>query len=375
VIFSLSAFFLGHFSYPRVHNLKVYLTGYLTGLTGIAYFLLFSIPQRTVNGIHVLMLLVFINFCVIIFLPSYIKYHITKRVTFLFVTVECALLIAARFYEPGIAWAGWLSRTGFFKVPSILAVVWFLDIFLISLFRLRDEFYLGGLFTGCALLYCAAWESPLFFTQKNAWAAEMVLFTSVTVYLEFGIFIHWLSRMEHRISYDPLLQIYNRQFCSKIIEEQSNIKTLPPLAVAMVDIDHFKKVNDTYGHQAGDRVLFTVAQIILREVIPDGIACRYGGEEIIIFFPNKRTRDIVAVLQNLRKAIEHTKIPWNKKKLSVTISVGVSHRDTAAQSIMDVINAADKALYKAKKGGRNQIKTTKTSISAIKQKERFYLPA
>jgi diguanylate cyclase (GGDEF)-like protein len=128
----------------------------------------------------------------------------------------------------------------------------------------------------------------------------------------------------------------------------------------MVDIDHFKNVNDTHGHQAGDQVLYTVAQTICREVVPDGVVCRYGGEELIIFFPQKTLTQAKLVTDRLREVLEKTKTRTGKKTLSVTASIGVSCREEPAQSIMDVIKAADKALYKAKEAGRNQVKTGKT---------------
>lgn len=368
IILALLSFFIGHFSYPRVHNLKVYLLGYLTGITGLAYFLLYRIPVRNDAAITGLLLLIFINFIGIIFIPSYVKYHITKRITFILVGCECALMLLARFNPSSIAWARYLARGGFFHIASLIALLWFLNILVISIYRIRDEFYLGGLLSGCALLYYLMWLTPLIFSRKYAPEAEKVLMVLATLYLEIGIFIHWLSRMEHRISYDPLLQIYNRNYCSKIIEEQSRIKTTPPIGVAMVDIDHFKKVNDSYGHQAGDKVLYSVAQCILREVIPEGIACRYGGEEIIVFFPNKRTKDISPIMQNVRKSVQRTKVPWKRKKLSVSVSCGISHRESSAQTIMDVIHSADKALYRAKKGGRNQVKTSKTPHVSSKKK-------
>lgn len=369
ILFSLASFFIGHFSYPRVHNLKVYLAGYLTGITSIAYFLLFRIPARNEHAITLLLLLIFINLSIILFLPSYVKYRITKRITYILVAIECALLLSARFNVLTIEWTNYFVRKDFFHVTTFLVFIWFIDIILVSVFRLKDEFHLGGLFSGCALLYLLIYFTPAIFNKQYAFEAESVFFVFVTLYLIIGIIIHWFSRIEHRISYDPLLQIYNRNYCSKIIEEQSNVKTIPPFAIAMIDIDHFKKVNDTYGHQAGDKVLYLVAQIILREVIPDGIACRYGGEEIIVFFPNKKTKDILSTVENLRSSIEETKIPIKKrKKLTVTVSCGISHRDALSQNIMDVIYTADKALYRAKKGGRNQVKTGKTSISSAKKR-------
>lgn len=369
ILFAVLSFFVGHFSYPRVHNLKVYLAGYLTGITSLAYFLLFRIPSRNEQAIILLLLFIFINLSIILFLPSYVKYRITKRITYILVAIECTLLLLARFNVLTIEWTNYFIRKDFFHATAFLVFIWFLDILLVSIFRLKDEFHLGGVLSGCALLYLFIYFTPAIFNKQYASGAESIFFVLVTLYLIIGIIVHWFSRIEHRISYDPLLQIYNRNYCSKIIEEQSSVKTTPPLAVAMVDIDHFKKVNDTYGHQAGDRVLYQVAQIILREVIPEGIACRYGGEEIIVFFPNKKTKDIVSTVENLRSSIEDTKIPIKKrKKLTVTVSCGISHREALAQSIMDVIHTADKALYRAKKGGRNQVKTGKTSLSSTKKK-------
>jgi diguanylate cyclase (GGDEF)-like protein len=369
ICFAVISFFIGHFSYPRVHNLKVYLAGYLTGITTISYFLLFRIPQRNESAITGLFVLIFINLLVILLLPSYVKYRITKRITLSIAAVEGALVLLVRFYSPALfAWTKYIVRNELFHIPSICGFLWLGAIVAYSFYRLRDQFYLGGLFSGCALLYYLTWLTPIIFIEKYAVEAEKVFLVLVTLYLEIGIVIHWLSRMEHRISYDPLLQIYNRNYCSKIIEEQSNVKTAPPFGVAMVDIDRFKKVNDTYGHQAGDKVLYQVAQVILREVIPDGIACRYGGEEIIIFFPNKKTKKITPIIENVRAAIESMKVPTKRKKLSVTVSCGISCREVITQSIMDVIHTADKALYRAKKAGRNRIKTGKTSKPAVKKK-------
>ncbi len=368
ILFSFISFFTGHFSYPRIHNLKVYLTGYLTGITGIAYFILFRIPQRNEEAITGLLLLVFINFLTILILPSYVKYRITKRVTYFFVAVELILIMVARLNPQSIAWTQYFIRNSFFKIPAIICYSWMIIVFLLSILRLKTEFYLGGVFSGCALFYSLIWLSPLIFDKSYSVEAEIVLFVSLLLYLEIGVLVHSISRMEHRISYDPLLQIYNRNYCSKIIEEQSSVKTIPPLAVTMIDIDHFKNVNDTYGHQAGDRVLYNVAQIILREVIPYGIACRYGGEEIIVFFPNKKAKEITPIIENIRTEIENSKIQISRKKLSVTVSCGISFREVMSQSIMDVIHAADKALYRAKNSGRNQIKTGKTSKHSAKKK-------
>jgi diguanylate cyclase (GGDEF)-like protein len=176
-----------------------------------------------------------------------------------------------------------------------------------------------------------------------------------------------LARMEHRVAYDPLLHIYNRSYCSRIISEQSSVNTAPPLAVAMIDIDHFKKVNDTHGHQVGDQVLYNTAQAVCREVVPDGVVCRYGGEELIVFFPRKTAKEIVNIMERVRSSVEKVKTAAPRRKIKVTLSCGISCRTDMSQSVIDVIHTADKALYRAKKGGRNRTKSARTRAGATKR--------
>ena len=147
ILFSIASFFVGHFSYPRVHNMKVYLAGYLTGITSLAYFILFRIPARNEHAITFLLLFIFINFCIILFLPSYVKYRITKRFTYILVTIECVLLLSARFNVLTIEWTSYFIRKDFFHVTAFLVFIWFIGIILVSVFRLKDEFHLGGVFS------------------------------------------------------------------------------------------------------------------------------------------------------------------------------------------------------------------------------------
>lgn len=123
----------------------------------------------------------------------------------------------------------------------------------------------------------------------------------------------------------------------------------------MVDIDHFKKVNDTWGHQAGDAILFQVAQTIQRSVIPEGIVCRYG-EEIIVFFLKTGLEECLPRVELLRRDIEKLKVSFNQEKLSVTVSCGLACRMDSAETMAQVIERADKALYQAKDNGRNQVR-------------------
>jgi len=142
--------------------------------------------------------------------------------------------------------------------------------------------------------------------------------------------------------------------------------------VAMVDIDHFKKVNDTYGHNVGDQVLRMVASC-LRSVSGGGKSFRYGGEEFALIFSGKTVDEAVLYLERLREHISRTgfvlrswKRPRKKperikpstdsnRTLTVTVSIGVAARDEQNTEVEQVIKAADQALYRAKKGGRNRV--------------------
>jgi len=366
IVFSLVSFLAGHFSYPRVHNLKVYLAGYLTGLAGLAYFGLYSSLPRGAAQPAALMCLVFINMLLIVVLPSIVKYRVTHRVTVSLTALEAVYLVAARFSPCLSDWVRLLVPDDLIQPQAWIGIVWAAIVLLLTVWRLRAEFHLGGILAGTAVFYCLAWIAPAFMYYSAA--LQSMLFAMATLFLNTGIVIHWFLRIEHRVSHDPLLHIYNRNYCSRIIAEQSNCNTLPPFAVAMVDIDHFKQVNDTHGHQAGDAVLYQVAQAIVREVVPHGVACRYGGEEIVVFFAQKTAKDIAPIMENVRAAIEGLKIPIGKKSLRVTVSCGISYREDAAQSVIDVIHAADKALYKAKKDGRNRVKSARTPLPAAKKK-------
>jgi diguanylate cyclase (GGDEF)-like protein len=368
IAFSLIAFLVGHFSYPRVHNLKVYSAGYLIGLTQSAYFLFFKRSQLRPEAITALFVLALANLIFCSALPSHAKYRTARRITWSAALLEIAFLAALHFHPAAAAWTATLSRAILASSAGVLALLALGTTIGLSIWKMREEFHLGGTLAGVALLYSVAFLAPGLVARAGQF--EYVVMVMIPLYLEIGIVVHWVFRMEHRISYDPLLHIYNRNYCTTVITEQSSLNTTPPFSVAMVDIDHFKSVNDTYGHQAGDHVLQGVAQTILREVVPDGVVCRYGGEEIAVFFPRKDTRAVVPIMENVRTAIAQLKVPTRRKKLSVTVSCGVAHRKELGQSIIDVIHAADKALYRAKKGGRNQVKSGKVAARAAKKKKR-----
>jgi len=120
--------------------------------------------------------------------------------------------------------------------------------------------------------------------------------------------------------------------------------------VLLLDIDHFKKINDTYGHQQGDLVLAQVAATLNRSVREIDIVGRYGGEEFLIIFPNTNVKEAHNAAERIRKEVEKMVFP---EGIAVTISGGVA--ECQAENVLELVEKADKQLYRAKNAGRNKI--------------------
>lgn len=161
---------------------------------------------------------------------------------------------------------------------------------------------------------------------------------------------------------DALTGLNNRrQFETRLKQEVSNSKrNNTPMCCMMLDVDYFKKVNDTYGHAAGDCVLKDVSEIIKSEIREYDIACRYGGEEFFIILPQTNIKEASLVAQRLRKVIEESKMDIREaglediSHLKVTVSIGVCAYENT-MSANEVAHKADKALYEAKETGRNRV--------------------
>ncbi len=141
---------------------------------------------------------------------------------------------------------------------------------------------------------------------------------------------------------------------SQLVEQAH--KSDKALCLAVTDIDHFKKFNDTYGHKAGDFVLQKTAQMLGEMVRNDSedLCFRYGGEEFCMILPDTETTDAIRVMENYRKKIDSTVFDWDGQELSVSVSIGLANSTDYAHSI-SLFEAADKALYASKDNGRNQL--------------------
>lgn len=163
-----------------------------------------------------------------------------------------------------------------------------------------------------------------------------------------------LSSLAHE---DKLTGLYNRQYFDKISKKEfmdakrNNFN----LSILFIDIDHFKKVNDTYGHSVGDDALCAVAQLIRLSCRKSDIVARYGGEEIVVILPDTASTDAIKVGNDINKIIaRQTK---NILSFKITVSIGVSTFPDDGSTLKEIIEKADKAVYQAKRAGRNRVFT------------------
>lgn len=160
-------------------------------------------------------------------------------------------------------------------------------------------------------------------------------------------------------STDPMTNLYNRRYFSKISEQNLDLakRDKKDISIIMIDIDKFKNVNDTYGHQIGDDVIIQLADILKFYQRKSDIVCRYGGEEFVILLPNTSADGALIVAQKIRKSVEDTTIKIdNNEDFKFTISLGVSQIDISNElNIEKGLKRADEALYEAKETGRNKV--------------------
>lgn len=176
--------------------------------------------------------------------------------------------------------------------------------------------------------------------------------------------------LEHEVITDGLTKLYNRRYYNQQLEE--NIKYVSPtkpLSLIVFDIDHFKSVNDTYGHEAGDEVLRQISSIAKKLILSSHVLSRIGGEEFSIIMPYTDESGAVALAERLRAKVEEQPFKvFNNKMIHITISLGVSNIPQSVVSAHDLFKTADQALYQSKNNGRNQVTLYMACESYMNQK-------
>jgi two-component system, cell cycle response regulator len=156
---------------------------------------------------------------------------------------------------------------------------------------------------------------------------------------------------------DGLTQIHNKRYLYEALEREliRARRHERPLCVVMFDIDYFKRINDQFGHLAGDHVLREVAKVIQGRIRRDEVFARYGGEEFVIVLPETPLEGASALAENLRERIFEHAFVFQAERIPVAISIGCAQLDTNDKTASDLIQRADEKLYEAKRGGRNRV--------------------
>ncbi|HVR61218.1 MAG TPA: GGDEF domain-containing protein [Polyangia bacterium] len=157
---------------------------------------------------------------------------------------------------------------------------------------------------------------------------------------------------------DGLTKAFNKRYFGERLESEVtfSIRHRVPLSLIFLDIDHFKRINDTHGHPGGDAILVELAAVITEGLRGEDILARYGGEEFAIVCRETELREAAALAERLRAVVEGHSFLFEDNAVPVTISVGVAAMpDPAAQTGADLVALADETMYKAKRGGRNRV--------------------
>jgi diguanylate cyclase (GGDEF)-like protein len=159
--------------------------------------------------------------------------------------------------------------------------------------------------------------------------------------------------------YDSLTGFFNRRHFRTLLDEEiDRAKGLLPISVLMMDLDHFKDINDRFGHLVGDQVLTSAAQIMRSHAPADAPFGRLGGEEFALVLNGRSLKVAVAQAEQLRVAIESKPIETRDQRLPITISIGVAQTDAKLKTGAQLLSCADDRLYRAKEAGRNRVWST-----------------
>jgi diguanylate cyclase (GGDEF)-like protein len=196
--------------------------------------------------------------------------------------------------------------------------------------------------------------------QPNAFDAQDLQFFSVIGYQMAATLKHFqrFSSIKNIAIYDTLTSLYNRRYFEERlgVEAQKSFYSGTPLSLVMVDIDLFKKVNDTFGHTEGDQILCKISSLLKTSVRKKDTVARYGGEEFILILPEAGLEESFVIAERIRRLVEDTPFEVGQAQVNLTISMGISNFPShRAKSKEELVKMADQALYDAKRGGRNKV--------------------
>ncbi len=303
--------------------------------------------------------------------------HASHQKSMIFFTITTTVLwLVLRGHPERFKWVGWTYElAGLWEYTSSLIYVSSDELRLLWFFtNVPGVFILLGRRAGWVITIGTMLGLALGNAHLDRPYSPNAIATALFCLLYLGIFFHtyvgrtfsyfnrmrdYNARLQDLASHDPLTHVMNARAYYEACEQQIALsqRSLQPCSVLFVDLDHFKKINDTYGHAAGDEVLRTVAHTLRQQLRNSDLLGRIGGEEFSIFLPETALSGALKVAENLRAAIAQCPLNLNGLSLSITASIGVAARGDHIQSMQNIQQQADAAMYQAKKAGRNRVST------------------
>lgn len=272
---------------------------------------------------------------------------------------------------------GWIFIFTLFAFPALLGVffmeadhslllrLWLYTIFLLPGLILSFNYGLTGALLSIAFtLPVLVWQTLQFLNQRSESSLILVshLTTLILVLFSTGVAFEAFKRqrvtLEKHSFTDPLTNLYNQRFFYNYLEKEidRSRRYRQPLSLVLMDLDDFKKYNDTYGHVQGDRALITVAEILRSTARATDVVARYGGEEFAVILPQTNLENAKAFCERMRERLAATPIPAERGATTrpLTASVGVALYD-GKMTAREFVHEADKVLYYSKRSGKNLV--------------------
>jgi diguanylate cyclase (GGDEF)-like protein len=219
----------------------------------------------------------------------------------------------------------------------------------------KGSYYCGPLIAGGIIIGAVRLQGATgLWTPERESLLESYLSTSASVLSNLQL----LQTMREQANIDPLTGLYNRRFCKDYARKLMAMarRKDTPLGFIMLDLDHFKNINDVYGHEVGDRILKLFAKTVTQSMRETNLTARLGGEEFVILLPDTGPNACQVVAERIRKAVSHMSLPQVKEKPlpQITVSLGIAIYPEHGGSLEEMLHASDRALYESKRAGRNR---------------------